>query len=135
MENEKMIAVLTEILDEQKEIAKMMLVISGRVNDIETGLEVLKEGNNPSKSVADSGPIDALQRQLNTEANEIKNKVDILSKNTRQEKRLLLFPEHNAREYYSVVLRWVLYIIIATYSYWIVKYMVSLFYSLHMQKQ
>ncbi|OQP43619.1 hypothetical protein A4H97_33765 [Niastella yeongjuensis] len=46
-------------------------------------------------------------------------------KNIVQERRVLLFPEHNVREYYSVVLRWLLYIIIATYGYFLLKHIVD----------
>jgi len=43
-----------------------------------------------------------------------------------QEKRILLFPEHGAKEYYGTVLRWILYIIIATYGFFLMKYLIDL---------
>lgn len=44
----------------------------------------------------------------------------------KQEKRILLFPEENAKEYYSSIFRWLLYIIIATYGFLLLKYVVEM---------
>ena len=48
-----------------------------------------------------------------------------MPKNVRYEKRVLFFPEYNAKEYYSVILRWILYIIIATYSCYLLKHLMD----------
>lgn len=64
--------------------------------------------------------------RLLRELNEMKKLLDNLPRNIRYEKRLLLFPEHNAREYYSVVLKWLFFIIGATYAYWwLVRYLIK----------
>jgi hypothetical protein len=65
--------------------------------------------------------------QLIEELNEVKKMLDNLPRNIRHEKRLLLFPEHNAREYYSAVLKWVFFIIGATYLYWLIEYLITAF--------
>ena len=48
-----------------------------------------------------------------------------IKEQSKSSKRILLFPEYNAREYYSVVLRWTLYIIIAYYSWNLMKYLID----------
>lgn len=57
----------------------------------------------------------------------MKKAIDSLPRNIRYEKRLLLFPEHNVREYYPVVLKWLFLIIGATYAYWLFRYLITAF--------
>lgn len=117
MENEKIYTVLTDILDEQKENTKLLL-------EIKTLLKKQEEKLNNLETKTDTISVSEMQQQLSGELKEIKVFLTSLPRNIRQEKRFLLFPENNAKEYYSVVLRWVLYIMIATYGYWIVRYFI-----------
>lgn len=120
MENEQIHSVLTEMLEEQKENTRLLLEIK----------ELLKkQEENPSNPEAQTDTISnsEIQQQLSNELKEIKVFLTSLPRNTRLEKRLLLFPENNAREYYSTVLRWLLYIIIATYAFWIIQSALSSF--------
>ncbi len=120
MENEKIHTVLTDVLDEQKENIRLLL-------EIKTLLKKLEEKLNNQETETDTISNSEMQQQLSSELKEIKVFLTSLPRNIRQEKRVLLFPEHNAREYYSIVLRWVLYIILATYGYWLVRYAISSF--------
>jgi len=120
MENEQIHSVLTEILEEQKENTKLLLEIKTLLKKQDEKL------NNPETETATISN-SKMQQQLSNELKEIKVFLTSLPRNIRQEKRFLLFPEHNAREYYSVILRWVLYIIVATYGYWLVRYAISSF--------
>lgn len=120
MENEQIHSVLTEILEEQKENTKLLL-------EIKTLLRKQEEKLNNPETETDTISNSEMQQQLSNELKEIKVFLTGLPRNIRQERRFLFFPEHNAREYYSVVLRWVLYIILATYGYWLIRYTISSF--------
>ena len=67
---------------------------------------------------------DALLR-VETELKDLKESVRSEPRNGIHEKRVLFFPEHYAKEYYSIILRWILYIIIASYSYSILKHIID----------
>ncbi len=127
MENEQILSVLTEILEEQKEDTKLLLGINTQLNILEVRMDRLEEMQNKPETGTIVVDTAVIQKQVSEEANQIKSMLAALHRNTTQEKRILLFPEHNAREYYSVVLRWMLYAIIATYGYWLIKYAISSF--------
>jgi hypothetical protein len=57
---------------------------------------------------------------------DLKTVVAVQKADVVRERRYLFFPEHNAREYYGTVLRWVLYIIIATYCYLLVSHILEI---------
>ena len=118
MENEQIHSVLTEILEEQKENTRLLL-------EIKTLLKNQEEKPKNPETETDTISNSEMQQQLSNELKEIKVFLTSLPRNIRQEKRFLLFPEHNAREYYSVFFRWVLYIIMATYGYWLSKFVIS----------
>lgn len=122
MENEIMTTVLNEVLAEQKEIAGQVesmqhniTLLASRIEGFEKKLDNLK---------ITSPPVDLLPTQLLIAKNmeEIKRVVAEQPKNVVLEKRYLLFPETNAREYYGTLLRWLLYIIIATYGFFLIKH-------------
>jgi len=120
MENEQIHSVLTEMLEEQKENTRLLL-------EIKTFLKKRDEKLNDQEPGGDNISNSEMQQQLSNELKEIKVFLTSLPRNTRLEKRLLLFPENNAKEYYSTVLRWLLYIIIATYAFWIIQSALSSF--------
>ncbi|MES1197682.1 MAG: hypothetical protein ABUL41_00205 [Chitinophagaceae bacterium] len=120
MENEKILTVLTEMLDDQKDNTKMLITLKSSVEELEARMDSLCEIINrksPGGTTVDSG----FQNLVMARLEELKKIAESSTKRTGHEKRILLFPEHNAREYYSVILKWILYIIIATYSYWLLK--------------
>lgn len=119
MENEKIYTVLTDILDEQKENTKLLL-------EIKTLLKKQEKKLNNLETKTGTISVSEMQQQLSGELKGIKVFLTSLPKHIRQEKRFLLFPEYNAKEYYSVVLRWFLYLIVATYAFWIIRYAISL---------
>ena len=127
MENEKIITVLTEILEDQKDNSKLLIALKSSVDQIEARLDTLSEivsnGNSKDSNIDSS----ALKEAISNDLKDIKIRVETLQKRNAPDKRILLFPEHNAREYYSVIFRWLLYITIATYSYWVIKNVIGIF--------
>ncbi|MES1221935.1 MAG: hypothetical protein ABUT20_40940 [Bacteroidota bacterium] len=120
MENEKILAVLTEMLEDQKDNAKMLITLKSSIEELEARLDSLSEIINqksPGDTTSDSG----FQNLVMTKLEELKKIAESSVNRVNNVKRILLFPEYNVREYYSVVLRWCLYIVIATYSYWLIK--------------
>jgi len=110
---------LTELLEEQKENTRLLI----KINDL---LKSLSEDQVvPGTKPDDSNCLKSCE-ELAAGLQEIKTLIKALPRSVRHEKRVLLFPEHNAREYYSVILRWVLYIVIATYEYRLLWYAIGL---------
>ena len=127
MENEIIIKVLTEIMEDEKENTKLLLGINSLMNSQETRLGNLERKLEEMIVKSDSKREPDMGTELLENIKELKSMVISAQINNKQEKRILLFPEHNAPEYYSVILRWVLYMIIATYGYWIIRYSISSF--------
>lgn len=94
-----------ELLSVQKENAEAITNISEDLNSLRSDLSL----NN---------------KLLSGKLEEIQKLIWNSPKNVVQEKRILFFPEHNAREYYAGF-KWLFYIIIAILTYHLLKYLVS----------
>lgn len=125
IEKDSLELVLEEFTEEQK---AMKNIVNGQTNTIDTFKKKIEDFEKKLDNLkVTSPPLNTTPfREIVSQGNiEIKKIIAEQPKNVIQEKRLLLFPEHNAREYYSVVLRWLLYIIIATYGYFLLKHIVD----------
>ena len=124
MENEHILSGLTELLEEQKQNLKQVNAIKSVLQDIDTKINELEKKISSVKPVS---TFDGNQMfdELNKEIKKLQMQISNLPINVRHEKRILLFPEHEAKEYYAVILRWVLYIIIATYGFCLLKYLMD----------
>jgi hypothetical protein len=65
---------------------------------------------------------DSGAEKLQEDVAQIKKQLSEIPKGTIHQKRYLLFPEYNAKDYYNTVLNWLLFMLIATYSYWLMKF-------------
>jgi len=125
IEKDSLVLVLNDFTEQHKEMAK-------QVNNLRNAISLLEEKvGGFEKKLEDLKvtfpPIDTatIQTIVSQGMNDVKKMVAEQPKNILQSKRFLFFPEHNAREYYSVVLRWILYIIIASYCYLLLKHMMD----------
>lgn len=125
IEKDSLQLVLNEFTEQQKEMVKQVNELKKAIALLEEktgGFEKKIENIKVSSSPVDTTPVQTI---ISQGINDVKRIIGEQPKNIIQSKRFLLFPEHNAREYYSLVLRWVLYIIIATYCYLLLKHMVN----------
>lgn len=123
----QVLAVLTELLEEQKEATGLLVGLNSTLHAMQAKIEDIE-----AKLAHTQGENIQYQKlgtddQLINELHEMKKSLDNIPRNIRYEKRFLLFPEHNAREYYSVVLKWLFFIIGATYVYWLFGYLITAF--------
>ena len=125
IEKDSLELVLNNFTDQQKEMAKQVsdlkraiAALEERTAEFEKKLENFKV----TSPAVDTTPIQTI---VSHGMSEVKKIIGEQPKNVLQHKRFLLFPEHNAREYYSVVLRWTLYIIIATYCFLLLKHVAN----------
>jgi hypothetical protein len=88
-------------------------------------LNLLKSPQNNGQMNVPLPNANALQ-EIRTELKEIKQLMGSQPQNVIREKRFLFFLEQYPKEYYAVILRWILYIIIASYSYSILKHIIDL---------
>ncbi len=117
MENEQILSVLTEILEEQKNAGNLL-------HEIHDSLFNEKAMNGKGELQDHSLNFD---EALKINFNDIKNFIEQLPKVVEVKNRYLFFPEHSAKEYYSCVLRWIFYMLVATYACWTVRYSIWLF--------
>jgi hypothetical protein len=129
METEILQTVLTEVLEELKElkqqVAKLMAVVSdlnNKVDDFELKLTNIKV----TAPATDLEPITSVvHEQLFTIGGIIEEQPKSITRNF----RILLFPEHDAREYYRIVfgrlLFWMMIFLIATYLFLLGKQLID----------
>jgi len=115
---------IQEIMEEQKANRKLSERLTGKIDHLSELIESLKEQQNDRKTNMEPQRTDVLPG-VETGLEDIKKLLKSQSKNVVHEKRFLFFPEHYAKEYYSIILRWILYIIIASYSYSILKHIID----------
>jgi hypothetical protein len=125
MENEMVNAVLNEILAEQKDAAELLEAMEKTVASIAERLEKIDNKLENGDITQLQGDVLLIQRLVAKGMEDLKKVVTVQKADVVRERRYLFFPEHNAREYYGTVLRWVLYIVIATYGYLLASHMVE----------
>ena len=121
MENEQILSAVTQLLEEQRQNAAQyeknsiaLQSIDKHVSELENSLTIIKR----------SSP-DAGTEKLQEDIDHIKKQLSELPRNIVQQKRYLFFPEYNAKEYYSAILKWVFYMPMATYAYWLLKFWIK----------
>jgi hypothetical protein len=125
MENDVIETVLKEVLEEQRlasqkvdELALIVRSLNETNRKLAANLEAF--GNKPA-------PVDlrSTEALLSRNADEIKRLIAEQPREIKHEKRFLFFPENNARDYYDVCFKWLLFIVIATYAYYLVHYSIE----------
>ncbi|GAC1599216.1 MAG: hypothetical protein NVS3B8_11780 [Chitinophagaceae bacterium] len=125
MENEVMVTVLNEVLAEQKEIAGQVQSLLHNIKVLSSRMESFEKKLDNLKITALPADLQPTQLLIAKNMEVVKKVVAEQPKNVMLEKRYLFFPEHNAKEYYGTLLRWLLYIIIATYGFFLIKHMLD----------
>ena len=125
IEKDSLELVLDEFTKEQIAMRNKLNEQVNSIDDLKKKIEDFEKKLDNLKVTAPSVNTTPIREIISQGTHEIKKFIAEQPKNVVQEKRLLLFPEHNAREYYSVVLRWLLYIIIASYGYFLLKHIVD----------
>ena len=124
MNHEVIETAMQGIMEEQQKNKKLSEQLIGKIDHLSGLIESLEEQQNDRKINMTPERTDALLR-IETELKDLTELVRSQPGNVIHEKRVLFFPEHYAKEYYSVILRWILYIIISSYSYLILKHIID----------
>lgn len=110
------LAELKEVKQEQQKTITTLLVLNEKVDSFEQKLLNLKE-----TAPTDMVPVTTTMQRLD----KINNTIESQPKSITRQFRILLFPEHGAREYYGLVfgrlLMWMFFILIATYLFMLGK--------------
>ena len=123
-EKENVLMVLNEFSQEYKANTKTISMLAANVKEYTAKVnEYLEESKSERVDIPGIQQIENLEKSIE----DLKELILSQPREIKQEKRILLFPEHGAKEYYGIVLRWVLYIIIATYGFFLLKYLIDLF--------
>ena len=125
MENDMMIAVLNELLAEQKDANQKMATM-------EKAIAIFRESNEKLERKLSNldikiPPVDLRPTEMLLIKNieEIKKVIAEQPKNITQEKRYLFFPEHKTTEYYDAIFRGMVRNLIATYSFFVLLYLIQ----------
>ena len=116
-----LMVILNELSEGQKVNTKATHMLAATVKDYTTKVkEHIESSKNEHTDISFTKQLDGIEENLE----EIKILISRLAE-TKQQKRFLFFPEHNAKEYYGTILRWVLYIVIATYGFLLLRYLID----------
>ena len=118
MESEQILSAVTQLLEEQRQNAAQYEKNSIALQRIEKRISDLESPLNKVNELSHDSNIQKIQDDLD----QIKKQLFEMPKNIIQQKRYLFFPEYNAKDYYSAVLKWIFYMLMATYAYWLVKF-------------
>ena len=122
-EKENVLLILNEFSQEYKANIKAINILASSVKEYTVKVnEYIEESKKEHMGEENIQQIEQLKERLD----ELKNLIITQPTEVKQEKRILLFPEHDTKEYYGTVLRWILYIIIATYGFFLLKYLIDL---------
>lgn len=140
MANEIIEAALASVLEEMERSRKMQdeqKAVQGKLLETMTGIEArLSEMQQPAQQPLDIIPIEvAITKGI---AN-LQKSIEAQPKTIKKEHRILLFPEHGAREYYRLVFGrlffWLTIIILSTYLFALGKQTVQSWSIIHSQEK
>ncbi|MFT3703025.1 MAG: hypothetical protein QM802_11680 [Agriterribacter sp.] len=121
MEDEEIKILLNEILSEQSAYNKEANALQKAVGELTRTVKDFDkrlDGLQSQQSGIDGAQMHIIMR---TYTEEIKKIIAQQPKQLTYEKRYLFFPEHQAKEYYGTILRWLLYMLITTYSFLLLR--------------
>ncbi|MEJ7821157.1 MAG: hypothetical protein WKF85_02480 [Chitinophagaceae bacterium] len=121
MDSEIIETVLTEILGELKQSNVLNKENSLTLTENKNRLTIIEkklESKDEIKTVVDTVPLEQI---MSKSINNISAMIEKRPEKVSREFRILLFPEHNAREYYRIVfgriIFWLVILVIAKYAY------------------
>lgn len=122
-EKENVLLVLNEFSQEYKVNAKAISMLTANVKECIAKInEFIEESKKEHTDMPGIQQIENLEESIE----ELKSLVHSRPTEIKQEKRILFFPEHDAKEYYGTVLRWILYIIVATYGFLLLRHLIDM---------
>jgi hypothetical protein len=121
MENEQMLSAITQLLEEQKEFTVQHEKISTALQNIDAHIGALENSLKSLNGLSQESGIERLQEDVI----KIQKQLYEIPKSVIHQERYLLFPEYNAKDYYGVVLKWLLYILIATYACYLLRILIE----------
>ena len=127
MESEVVVAILNEMLEEQKSISKKMEQMELRLWEISQNVGGFEEKMGNLKISAPRPDTRYLEEIIATEVRQFRAIVEAQPRKVVHEKRLLLFPEYNAREYYNAVLKWIFWMFVAFLVFLCVRNLIDRF--------
>jgi hypothetical protein len=125
MEKEVIETVLIELLEESKRINLLVEEQNKEIKELKSSLGDFGKKLTEIKISAPSPDTRPLTMIVTEGINSIQKIVAAQPKQVLHEKRILFFPEWNQKEYYKIIfgriLFWLLWVIIATYCYWLCR--------------
>ncbi|MGN6213655.1 hypothetical protein [Parafilimonas sp.] len=114
MEKEKIEFVLEDMLDELKMINNSVQEQKQQITQLYQKVSAFEEkANQANKAETPTVNIKPVEVAITTASNEIKQLIQQQSRPVIRQWRFLLFPEHNAREYYTVIFRLIMWMTLA----------------------
>ena len=121
MENEQILSAVTQLLEEQRQYAVQHEKINTALQNIDAHICALER---PLKTINGLSTDSGIER-LQEDVTKIQKQLSEIPKSVIHQKRYLFFPEYNAKDYYAVVLKWLLYMLIATYACYLLRILIE----------
>ena len=110
MEKEKLEIVLEEVLEELRTVKDTVLEQKQQTWQLQEKINDFEKKLNESKPVVPLVNTRSIQSGIETGISKIRQIVAQQPKSVIYERRFLLFPEHNAREYYRIIFRLIMWL-------------------------
>lgn len=121
MENEVIQTVLTEVLEELKEVRQQQVAMTKALLQVQENLAGFEAKLDATKIGAPTIDIRPIKSVVDAGIDKIKSTIEAQPKTIIKQYRILLFPEYNAGEYYKLVfgrvLFWMLMFLVVRYLY------------------
>ncbi len=125
METEVLQTVLTELLQEFKEVKQQQAETTKALLEMKNKVAGFDQKLGDVKVVTPAVNVQPITAVIENGLDKIKSTIEAQPKSITKQFRVLLFPEYNAMAYYKVVLGrvlfWTLMFLIATYLYFLAK--------------
>ena len=125
MENEVLQTVLTEVLEELKEVKEQQAMTTRSIQEVRDKVEWIGRKLPDGITKPPAMEVDVMTRSINEGFDRVKTLFEAQQKSITRQFKILFFPEHNAMEYYKIVfgrlLFWMFVFLIAAYLFVIAK--------------
>ena len=121
MESEQILSAVTQLLEEQRQNVIQYEKNSIALQKLDEHISELENSLKNKNGLSQDPGIHKMKEDID----QIKKQLSEMPRNIIQQKRYLFFPEYNAKDYYSAILKWIFYMLMATYACYLFRILIE----------